>query len=269
MESMGMTLAAKRERIDRLETILLPLVAFALLVVVWHVGVLVSGTEIFPTPLKVLRGLRELYQNGLLFRYTRDSLFRVAAGYGLAVVIGVPTGFLLGWFPPAQALCNSVFQMLRPISPLAWIPVAILLFGVNNKAAIFLVFLSSFFPIVISATTGVQNVPSMYTRAGANFGLSTLELLRRVVLPAALPNILTGFRLSLGVAWLVLVAAEMVSVPSGLGYLVMDSRNAGQRYDLVVASMLIIGLIGFLLDLLMRRLETVRSVRWGFRTEDI
>lgn len=261
--------AAKRERNEKIETWVLPLLAFAGLLIVWHVGVLLSGTEIFPTPMGVVRGLGELYEKGLLFKYTRDSLTRVAMGYGLGVAIGLPIGLLMGWFPSVQALLNTLFQMLRPISPLAWIPVVIIIVGVNDTAPVILVFMASFFPIVVSTTTGVQNVPPMYIRGGSNFGLSTFAILRKVVLPAALPQILTGLRLALGVAWLVLVAAEMISVPSGLGYLVMDSRNAGQRYDLVIASMLLIGLIGLTLDTLMRRVEKLPSVRWGFRTDDV
>ena len=264
---MSESTAESRERRQKIETVVLPILASAVFIAIWHVGVVASGSEIFPTPGGVLTGVRELYDKGLLGRYTMDSLMRVGAGYGLAVLVGVPLGLLMGWFPMLQALLNSVFQMLRPISPLAWIPIVIILFGVNNTAPVFLVFLASFFPIVVSVTTGVRDVPPMYTRGGANFGLSTTGILWRVVLPAALPQILTGLRLSLGVAWLVLVAAEMVSVPSGLGYLVMDARNAGQRYDLVVASMLLIGLIGLGLDLLARRLEKLKSVRWGFLGE--
>jgi NitT/TauT family transport system permease protein len=113
---------------------------------------------------------------------------------------------------------------------------------------------------------GVRGIPSMYLRAGRNFDLSPLARLGRVVLPAALPQVLTGLRIALGIAWLVVVAAEMIAVDSGLGYLVIDSRNAGKRYDLVVAAMILIGGIGIVLNVLVRRIERLRSVRWGFRT---
>ena len=109
-------------------------------------------------------------------------------------------------------------------------------------------------------------VPSIYRRAGRNFGLSPPQILARVVFPAALPQILIGLRIALGIAWLVVVAGEMIAVDSGLGYLVIDSRNSGKRYDLVVAAMLIIGVIGLGLDLLFRQIEKIRSVRWGFRS---
>ncbi|MGC2764257.1 MAG: ABC transporter permease subunit, partial [Candidatus Acidiferrum sp.] len=137
--------------------------------------------------------------------------------------------------------------------------------GVGDKAAIFLIFLGAFFPIVVASINGVSNVPSVFRRAGRNFGLAPTQLLARVVFPAALPQIIVGLRLALGIAWLVVVAAEMVAVDSGLGYLVIDSRNSGKRYDLVVAAMLMIGVIGLILDLGFRRLERIKSIRWGYR----
>src|SRR5262249_55827500 len=149
-------------------------------------------------------------------------------------------------------------QILRPISPIAWIPLAILWFGVTEWAPIFLIFLASVFPISVSATAAVQNIQQVYLRAARNFGLSRGQLFRQVILPATLPQILTGLRIALGIAWLVVVAAEMIVVnpqTGGLGYLIIDARNAGSRYDLVVAGMVMIGLIGLLLDLLVRQLE--------------
>jgi NitT/TauT family transport system permease protein len=196
-----------------------------------------------------------------------DSLRRVAIGFGLAAVIGIPLGLALGWYPAWNQVVNPVIQILRPISPIAWIPVAIVFFGVGERPAVFLIFLSAFFPILVACTSGVSNVPAIFRRAGRNFGLTPMQILARVVFPAALPQILIGLRIALGVAWLVVVAAEMIAVDSGLGYLVIDSRNSGKRYDLVVAAMLVIGLIGLMLDLGFRRLEKIRSVRWGFRHE--
>jgi NitT/TauT family transport system permease protein len=160
-----------------------------------------------------------------------------------------------------------VIQLMRPISPIAWIPVSIVFFGVGQLAPVFLVFLGAFFPIVVTAQNGVGAVPAMYLRAARNFGLSPPAMLWRVLLPAALPQILSGLRIALGIAWLVVVAAEMVAVDSGLGYLIIDARNAGKRYDLVVAGMLLIGVTGLLLDLAARRIEHVRALRWGFRAE--
>lgn len=247
-----------------LETILLPALTAGVLIAIWHAAVVLTHTQVFPSPLAVVRGLSELARKGVLGSYVRDSLMRVAAGYSLALVLGIPLGIALGWYSAAARAINPVIQFLRPISPLAWIPVAIVLFGVSNSAAIFLIFLASFFPIVVAAMNGVRNVPSMYVQAGRNFGLSAPALFSRVIFPAALPRVLTGLRVSLGVAWLVVVAAEMIAVNSGLGYLVIDSRNAGKRYDLVIAAMVLIGVIGLVLNTLLRQVERLRAVRWGF-----
>jgi NitT/TauT family transport system permease protein len=243
-----------------------PLFAAALLLAIWHYSVIWTATKVFPSPLSVERGLVELVHKHVLWADIADSLRRVAIGFGLAAIIGIPFGLAMGWFPSLNQVFNPVLQILRPISPIAWIPVAIIFFGIGDKPATFLVFLGAFFPIVVACASGVSNVPSIYRRAGRNFGLSSPQILARVVFPAALPQILIGLRIALGIAWLVVVAGEMIAVDSGLGYLVIDSRNSGKRYDLVVAAMLIIGIIGLALDLIFRQIEKIRSVRWGFRS---
>jgi NitT/TauT family transport system permease protein len=188
----------------------------------------------------------------------------VAGGYGLALLAGIPLGLWMGTSRLAAAAIDPVAQVLRPISPLAWIPVALVLFGVGDGAAVFLIFLASVFPIALATQAGVAGVEPILLRAGSNFGLRRGQLWRRIILPAALPRILAGLRISLGVAWLVVVAAEMLAVDSGLGYLVIDARNAGKRYDLVLAAIVTIGTIGLLLDLFARSVERARPLRWGF-----
>ncbi len=242
-----------------------PVLACGLFLALWHYAVIWTGTKIFPSPLDVEKGLAELLRKSLLWRYIGDSLRRVAIGFGTAVILGIPLGLTLGWYPAANQVINPVLQVLRPISPIAWIPVAIIFFGVGDRAAIFLIFLGAFFPIVVTCVSGVSNVSSIYRRAGRNFGLTAPQLLARVIFPAALPQILVGLRIALGIAWLVVVAAEMIAVDSGLGYLIIDARNSGKRYDLVVAAILLIGVIGLVLDLCFRRLEKIKSVQWGFR----
>jgi NitT/TauT family transport system permease protein len=243
-----------------------PLLTAVLLLAVWHYSVIWTATKVFPSPMSVEKGLVELVHKHVLWADILDSLRRVAIGFGLAAIIGIPFGLALGWYPALNQTFNPVLEILRPISPIAWIPVAIIFFGIGDKPATFLVFLGAFFPIVVACASGVSNVPSIYRRAGRNFGLSSPQILARVVFPAALPQILIGLRIALGIAWLVVVAGEMIAVDSGLGYLVIDSRNSGKRYDLVVAAMLIIGVIGLALDLIFRQVERVRSVRWGFRS---
>ena len=247
------------------ERILWPVLASGAMLALWHYAVVVTGTKVFPSPLAVERGMAELVSKGLLWGYVGDSLRRVALGFGAAAVTGIPVGLALGWYPTANQVVNPTMQILRPISPIAWIPVAILMLGVGDKTAVFLIFLSAFFPIVVACVSGVSNVPAIYRRAGRNFGLTGPQVLARVVFPAALPQIIVGLRIALGIAWVVVVAAEMIAVDSGLGYLIIDARNSGKRYDLVVAAMLLIGLIGLALDLCFRRLRRIKSVRWGFR----
>ena len=209
-----------------------------------------TGTKVFPSPREVEKGMAELVHEGVLWRDIVDSLRRVAIGYCAAVLLGIPLGLILGWYPAVNQVVNPVMQILRPISPIAWIPVAIIFFGVGDRAAVFLIFLGAFFPIVVACVErSRQRACCIYRRAGRNFGLTPPQLLARVVFPAALPQILVGLRIALGIAWLVVVAAEMIAVDSGLGYLVIDSRNSGKRYDLVVAAMLMIGVIGLVLDL--------------------
>jgi NitT/TauT family transport system permease protein len=250
---------------EKLEPYVLPLLTAAALLLLWNYAVKWSHTDVFPSPLAVERGTAQLMKGGLLWHYIADSLRRVGIGYVSAIIVGIPCGLLLGWYPTAATVVNPVIQILRPISPIAWIPVAIVLFGITDTAAICLIFLAAFFPIVVSAMNAVRNVPAMYRRAGRNFGLTPIKLMAKVVLPAALPQMLVGLRIALGIAWLVVVAAEMIASNSGLGYLIIDARNSGKRYDLVVAAMIMIGLIGLGLDFVLRRAERLQSVRWGFR----
>ena len=243
----------------------LPAIAvIALIIGVWWAVVVMTASVVFPTPWQVVTGTIELIRDGTLWEHIGASLFRVGSGFGLAVIVAVPLGLWMGWVRGAYVTLNPLFQMLRPISPIAWIPIAILWFGVGNLSPIFLIFISSVFPMVVQTTAGVHTIEKRYLRAAANFGVSRATLFRQVVIPAALPQIIVGMRIGLGVAWLVVVAAEMIALRSGLGYLIIDSRNAGNRYDLVIAGMIIIGLIGLLLDGLMRLLEGLKVVRWRY-----
>lgn len=252
---------------ERVWSIGLPLVTGAAFFLVWDVLVRLSGSDLFPRPLQVLAAIVQLARQGVLVNFVVSSLFRVTIGFALAVLVGVPFGLLLGWFTRLFQAFNPIIQILRPISPIAWIPVAILWFGVADTAPVFLIFLASVFPITVTSMAAVKNIQPVYIRAARNFGVTRLELFRRVIFPATLPQILTGIRIALGVAWLVVVAAEMVAInpkSGGLGYLIIDARNAGKKYDMVVAGMLMIGVIGLVLDLLVRRLEKFDEVSWGY-----
>jgi len=247
-----------------LEKIVPPLAVMAVVVALWWWVVVKTESAIFPTPWQVVSGAWELAEDGTLWEHIGASLFRVGTGFGLAVLVAVPLGLWMGWVSGAYRTLNPIFQMLRPISPIAWIPLAILWFGVGDVSPIFLIFIASVFPLIVQTTSGVHTIERRYLRAAANFGVSRTVLFRRVVIPAVLPEIIIGMRIGIGVAWLVVVAAEMIALRSGLGYMIMDSRNAGNRYDLVVAGMIIIGAIGLLLDGITRLLERLRTVRWRY-----
>src|SRR6187397_2799011 len=240
------------------------LLVLAAVVAIWWVVVVATRSVIFPTPWQVVSGTLELARDGTLWEHIGASLFRVGAGFGLAVLLAIPLGLWMGWVHGAFITLNPLFQIMRPISPIAWIPIAILWFGVGNASPIFLIFIASVFPMIVQTTVGVHTIEKRFLRAAENFGVSRTKLFMKVVFPATLPQIIVGMRIGLGVAWLVVVAAEMIALRSGLGYLIIDSRNAGNRYDLVVAGMIIIGLIGLLLDGTMRLLEGLKSVRWRY-----
>jgi NitT/TauT family transport system permease protein len=248
----------------KLTEIVAPTVVILLLIALWWFVVVYYDSAIFPTPGQVVAGAYELAQDGTLWEHITASLFRVGAGFGLAVLVAIPLGLWMGWVRQAFVTLNPIFQILRPISPIAWIPIAILWFGVGDVSPIFLIFISSVFPMIVQTSSGVHTIDRRYLRAAANFGVSRTVLFGRVVIPAVLPEMIVGMRIGIGVAWLVVVAAEMIALRSGLGYLIMDSRNAGNRYDLVVASMIIIGLIGLLLDGITRLLERLKTVKWRY-----
>jgi NitT/TauT family transport system permease protein len=241
-----------------------PVAVAAAFLALWWFAVVESETVIFPSPLQVAEGALQLAREGTLWNHIGASLFRVAAGFLLAMAVGIPLGLFMGWKAMAYTALNPIVQVLRPISPIAWIPIAILWFGVGDVAPIFLIFLSAVFPTVVQTAAGVHTIEPQYLRAARNFGITRSRLFLHVVIPAVLPQIIIGMRVSLGISWLVVVAAEMVTLRSGLGYMIIDARNAGNRYDLVVAGMVIIGISGLLLDLGMRRLERIKAVSWRY-----
>jgi NitT/TauT family transport system permease protein len=242
------------------------LLAFLLLLVSWELAALLSGwsTHIFPDPLTVALSLVDLITDGTLLKHTVASLFRVTTGFFLAVLLGIPLGIVLGRIRAAFAVVNPVIQFLRPISPLAWIPLAMLWFGIGDPPAIFLIFLASFFPLVVSTTIAVANINPTFFQVAANFDFRRSELITKLIMPAIMPEVVTALRLTITIAWLVVVAAEMIAVQSGLGYLILDSRNA-LRMDYVMDGMIVIGTIGLILDYLMKRLGRIESTRWGHK----
>jgi NitT/TauT family transport system permease protein len=191
------------------------------------------------------------------------SLFRVTVGFLLSAVLGIPTGLLLGHSLLARQAFLPLVNFFRSLSPLAWIPFAILWLGIGDPPAIFLIFMATFFPMVLSTAAAVANIPSIYFRVARDLDIGRFELLREVTLPAIAPQVITALRVTAGLSWLVVVAAEMIAGRDGLGFAVWDARN-GLRIDLLGAAMVVIGVIGAAIDRLLVQLTRIPSVRWGY-----
>lgn len=234
-------------------------VSVGILIFCWELLVRITGVsaQVLPGPSTVLDGFIELILNGTLFKHSVASLYRVTVGFYLAALLGIPIGIVLGLNRLARNMVNPLVQFLRPISPLAWIPLAMLWFGIGDKPAIFLIFLSSFFSLVVATTIAVNSINPIFFQVAANFNFTRSETVTKIVIPAIIPDVVTALRLTIAVAWLVVVAAEMIAVQSGLGYLILDSRNA-LRMDYVLVGMIVIGLIGLLLDIIMQKFSKAK-----------
>jgi len=244
---------------------LLPLLVLAAVVAVWSAlwFFKLFPPSVFPSPLAVASGLGEEVRTGRLLQDVVASLFRVTIGFMLAVMLGVPGGLWLGHHLRSRFALLPLINFFRSLSPLAWIPFAILWFGIGDLPAIFLIFMACFFPIVVATSAAVANIPSVYFRVAHDYRFSGPELLTRVTLPAIAPQLITALRVTAGLAWLVVVAAEMIAGRDGLGFAIWDARN-GLRMDLLVAGMIVIGIIGMLIDRILVMLTSIHSVRWGY-----
>jgi len=233
-------------------------------ILLWELTARFSGwsDHVFPRPMVVAGSIYELFISGVLIEHTVASLFRVTLGFYLAVILAIPLGIVLGRVKTIHLLLGPTIQLLRPISPLAWIPLAMLWFGIGDPPAVFLIFLSSFFPLVVSISVASRSINSVFFQVAANFNFTRMETFTKIIIPAIIPAVATALRISITIAWVVVVAAEMIAVQSGLGYLILDSRNA-LRMDYVMAGMIVIGIIGLLLDIVIKRLGKIDSAKWG------
>jgi len=253
------TISVRRER---LEAIALPVLGALLVVGCWA---LASSTiaESLPSPLRTWTVSREYVlrpfekrgelDQGIL-RFLSYSLVRVAKGFGLAIGIGTPLGLLLGLSRRSLTSLDPIIQVLRPVSPLAWLPLGLVLFQKPEPAAIFTIAICSMWPTVLNTALGVRSVPQDYLNVARVLDLSPAATLFKVLLPATLPQMFTGFRLSLGIAWLVIVAAEMLTGAPGVGGFLWQEYNA-LIYEHIILCILTIGLTGFVLDRLMSVVE--------------
>lgn len=198
--------------------------------------------------------------SGELLRDAAGSLYRVLTGFLLGSILGLPLGLLMGANERVFKLMNPLLQVLRPIPPIAYIPLAILWFGLGNPPAIFLIVIGAFFPVLMNTIAGVRHVDGIYLRAARNLGASQMTVFRRVMLPAATPYILTGMRIAIGTAFIVVIVSEMIAVNNGLGYRILEAREYFWS-DKIIAGMFTIGLLGLGIDLVMSRINN-HLLRW-------
>jgi ABC-type nitrate/sulfonate/bicarbonate transport system permease component len=205
-----------------------------------------------PPPTAVLSAAQDLWARGVLVTHTIDSLRRVLIAVGTAAVLGIPLGLAMGWFEKFRAAVDPVIEFIRPIPPLAWIPLSILWFGIGDMQIEYIIFLAAFFPVVLNSRAGARDIDTYLVRAGLSLGATPRDLFFTVILPGALPNIFTGLRIALGIGWMALVAGELVAAPSGLGYLINNARTLF-RSDYILLGMVLIGALGLILDYMMRQ----------------
>jgi len=245
--------------------LLLPAIVLAGFLLIWY---FVSYTQLFPTyalpsPSDVIKSFKEELMTGRLLNDTIASLWRVAVGFTISAGLGVPVGLYLGQHLSARQAFTSFLNFFRFLSPLAWIPFAILWFHIGDKPAVFLIFMATFFPLALATMAAVASIPKIYFRVAQDYHYKGWELLTKVTFPAVLPQVITALRVSYGIAWVVIVAAEMVGCQDGLGYGIWEARN-GLRLDSAVCYMIVIGLLGMGIDRLLTQLTKLPGVRWGY-----
>jgi NitT/TauT family transport system permease protein len=216
-----------------------------------------------PSPGAVWKSFQEEIRAGRLVNDLIASLWRVAVGFLLSVILGIPAGLWLGQHLRGRQAFVPLLNFFRFLSPLAWIPFAILWFHIGDKPAIFLIFMASFFPLALATMAAVATIPSIYFRVAQDYHYQGIDLLTKITFPAVLPQVITALRVSYGIAWVVIVAAEMVGCQDGLGYGIWEARN-GLRLDAAVCYMIIIGLMGMGIDRLLAQLTKLPNVRWGY-----
>jgi ABC-type nitrate/sulfonate/bicarbonate transport system permease component len=247
------------------EHFLLPLI----LILIWQglSSLQVIPSYKLPSPVEIVLGFKDLLIVGvppghLLHNHMLYSLYRVFLGYAIAALLAIPLGLLMGWSPSLLRITRSLFEVVRPIPPLAWIPIAILWFGIGIKSAAFIIFLGAFFPILLNTISGVLTIPPILIEAARTLHAKEKDIFVKVLLPGAVPSIFVGMRIGIGIGWMTLVAAEFTGVKEGygLGYMIMTARDI-QRPDEILAGMLVIGVIGLLIDIGLRATET-KTIKW-------
>jgi len=253
--------AAAELRRERVRGVLLatlpPLFGIALFIGIWALVAMTSPQ--LPSPARTWVSALEVFSNPFYRKGPNDlgigwnilmSLQRVGLGFGLAALVGIPLGFILGRFAFAHSMAAPIISLLRPVSPLAWLPIGLMVFKAANPAAIWVIFISSIWPMIINTAVGVQRVPQDYLNVARVLNLSEWKIVTKILFPAVLPYMLTGVRLALGVAWLVIVAAEMLTGGVGIGFWVWDEWN-NLNVEHIIIAIFVVGIVGLLLEQLL------------------
>jgi nitrate/nitrite transport system permease protein len=242
------------QKLDPLLPALLGLMGFAIFIFIWQ-GIHLGIKEI-PSPAFTFKAALVLFSDPFYSNGPNDqgigwnilsSLKRVALGFGLAALVGIPVGFAIGRFRLFEAMSSPVINLLRPVSPLAWLPIGLLLFKAANPAAIWCIFICSIWPMVINTAMGVSKIPQDYMNIARVLNLSEWKVFTKILFPATLPYMLTGVRLSIGTAWLVIVAAEMLTGGVGIGFWLWDEWN-NLKVENIIIAIFVIGIVGLLLE---------------------
>jgi NitT/TauT family transport system permease protein len=261
--------ARSRRVFEKLRAIALGIGFPVLLVLLWHAAVAYTGTRLVPSPRQVavmmydftFGGVYDDAFSGTILTHILKSMERVYGGFFLAALIGIPLGLMIGRIKVLRELLDPTINLLRPIPVTAWLPLSMIFFGLGPNAAIFLVFLGAFYPILLNTIFGVRSVDVRLFEAAAMLGCKGSAMFRQVVFPASLPSIFNGLRIAHGFAWILIVVGEMTGVPTGLGSVVMDGRTLS-RTDLVVTGMIVIGACGFITDRIIVMISN-RVLRWS------
>lgn len=240
-----------------------PVLGFVLLVLLW-MAVSITSKGSIPSPAATFTQAVTIFSDPFYSKGPNDqgigwnilsSLKRVAIGFGLAAIVGIPVGFMIGRFKFLSSMFNPLISLLRPVSPLAWLPIGLLVFKGANPAAIWTIFICSIWPMIINTAVGVQRVPQDYMNVARVLNLSEWKILTKILFPAVLPYMLTGVRLAVGTAWLVIVAAEMLTGGVGIGFWVWDEWNNLNVKNIIIA-IFVIGIVGLVLEYMLIKLAT-------------
>lgn len=252
---------------DKIKHILYPVIAFAILVALWQIAVMTTTTDIpFPTPIEVLQRFFHMLTHKVgnyynVVGHVLFSLSRVLVGYGIAMVLGIVLGLTMGWFKYVRAIFMPIFNLLRPIAPLAWIPLAILWFGIGEKYKYFLIFIAAFVPFTLNSYAGATHVDKQLIGAAKMLGASNRQVFFDIVVPSSVPSIFSGAQVALSNAWMTMLAAEMVCATEGVGWIIIAGQSVNDMTQMI-AGMLAIGIFGLVLATFMRKLEG-RCLVWN------